>query len=51
MNPIWVPELEQEAVASQRGHKVRLILAFASIYLLWGSTYLAIRYLSLRSHP
>jgi drug/metabolite transporter (DMT)-like permease len=44
MNPIWVPELEQEAVASQRGHKVRLILAFASIYLLWGSTYLAIRY-------
>lgn len=38
--------LEQEAVASQRrrGHKVRLMLAFASIYLLWGSTYMAIRY-------
>ena len=46
MSPIWVPELELAAVASQPrpGHKVRLMLAFASIYLLWGSTYLAIRY-------
>jgi drug/metabolite transporter (DMT)-like permease len=26
------------------GHKVKLVLAFASIYLLWGSTYLAIHY-------
>jgi drug/metabolite transporter (DMT)-like permease len=28
----------------ERGYKVKLVLAFASIYLLWGSTYLAIRY-------
>jgi drug/metabolite transporter (DMT)-like permease len=28
----------------ERGYKVKLVLAFGSIYLLWGSTYLAIRY-------
>ena len=27
-----------------RDHRVRLVLAFAAIYVLWGSTYLAIRY-------
>ncbi|HTT67182.1 MAG TPA: EamA family transporter [Gemmatimonadales bacterium] len=27
-----------------RDHRVRLVLAFAAIYFLWGSTYLAIRY-------
>jgi drug/metabolite transporter (DMT)-like permease len=26
------------------GHRMKLVLAFASIYVLWGSTYLAIRY-------
>src|ERR1039457_3098210 len=29
---------------SGRGHAAKLALAFAAIYLLWGSTYLAIRY-------
>jgi len=27
-----------------RDHRARLVLAFAAIYVLWGSTYLAIRY-------
>ncbi|MGH9712029.1 MAG: EamA family transporter [Candidatus Acidiferrales bacterium] len=30
--------------ASVRTHRVTVILAFLSIYLIWGSTYLAIRY-------
>jgi drug/metabolite transporter (DMT)-like permease len=30
--------------ASRRGYRVKLALAFAAIYLVWGSTYLAIRY-------
>ena len=35
---------------SGRGHAAKLALAFAAIYLLWGSTYLAIRY-SVESIP
>jgi drug/metabolite transporter (DMT)-like permease len=31
-------------IGSGRGYAAKLALAFASIYLLWGSTYLAIRY-------
>src|SRR5262245_63226436 len=31
-------------VAFARSHRGRIILAFASVYVLWGSTYLAIRY-------
>jgi hypothetical protein len=27
-----------------RGESIKLALAFAAIYLVWGSTYLAIRY-------
>jgi len=27
-----------------RGHRLRMLVAFAAIYLIWGSTYLAIRY-------
>jgi hypothetical protein len=33
-----------------RGYAAKLALAFAAIYLLWGSTYLAIRY-SVESIP
>jgi drug/metabolite transporter (DMT)-like permease len=29
--------------SSSKGHRVRLVLAFFAIYVLWGSTYLAIR--------
>src|ERR1039457_6585921 len=35
---------------SGRGHAAKLALAFVAIYLLWGSTYLAIRY-SVESIP
>jgi drug/metabolite transporter (DMT)-like permease len=31
-------------VVTQDSHRLKRLLAFASIYLLWGSTYLAIRY-------
>jgi drug/metabolite transporter (DMT)-like permease len=30
-------------MSSGKGHRVRLVLAFFAIYVLWGSTYLAIR--------
>jgi len=32
------------ATGNGRGHAVKLALAFAAVYLVWGSTYLAIRY-------
>jgi drug/metabolite transporter (DMT)-like permease len=35
------PEPERD---HQRGYAIKLALAFAAIYLVWGSTYLAIRY-------
>jgi drug/metabolite transporter (DMT)-like permease len=28
----------------EKSHRTRIVLAFASVYLIWGSTYLAIRY-------
>ncbi len=44
------PTIIEEAPASvstpslARTHRVTVVLAFLSIYLIWGSTYLAIRY-------
>jgi drug/metabolite transporter (DMT)-like permease len=35
---------EFSMLATRRGYPVKLALAFAAIYLVWGSTYLAIRY-------
>jgi drug/metabolite transporter (DMT)-like permease len=40
--PVLVPK--SNATQSQRGDSLKVALAFAAIYLVWGSTYLAIRY-------
>src|SRR5712691_9859618 len=42
--PVIVPEPRQPANAHDRSHAVKLALAFVAIYVVWGSTYLAIRY-------
>ena len=39
-----VPAPTTSAAAKSRGYQVKLGLAFAAIYLVWGSTYLAIHY-------
>jgi drug/metabolite transporter (DMT)-like permease len=41
---VIVPAQKPPRPASQRADSIKLALAFASIYLVWGSTYLAIRY-------
>jgi drug/metabolite transporter (DMT)-like permease len=40
--PVIVPR--QPATPRNRSHAIKLALAFIAIYLVWGSTYLAIRY-------
>jgi drug/metabolite transporter (DMT)-like permease len=40
--PVIVPEPTRDA--RSRGDAIKVALAFAAIYLVWGSTYLAIRY-------
>jgi drug/metabolite transporter (DMT)-like permease len=40
--PVIVPRKSE--APHDRGHAIKLALAFAAIYLVWGSTYLAIRY-------
>ena len=35
---------EKSAIVRSRSYSIQLALAFAAIYLVWGSTYLAIRY-------
>jgi drug/metabolite transporter (DMT)-like permease len=40
--PVLVPNSPK--LASRRAYSIQLALAFAAIYLVWGSTYLAIRY-------
>src|SRR5438132_3953513 len=40
--PVIVPR--KPATPSNRGHAIKLALAFTAIYVVWGSTYLAIRY-------
>ena len=39
-----VPEVRNPATAPDRSHALNLALAFVAIYVIWGSTYLAIRY-------
>jgi len=41
--PVIVPE-PKSASARDRSHAIKLALAFVAIYVIWGSTYLAIRY-------
>jgi len=42
--PVIVPEPSTPANAHERSHAIKLALAFVAIYVIWGSTYLAIRY-------
>jgi drug/metabolite transporter (DMT)-like permease len=42
--PVIVPEARKPATAHDRSHAIKLALAFVAIYVIWGSTYLAIRY-------
>src|SRR5579872_2694680 len=42
--PVIVPKPTPPPTAHKRSESIRLALAFAAIYLVWGSTYLAIRY-------
>jgi drug/metabolite transporter (DMT)-like permease len=42
--PVIVPEPRQPANARARSYAIKLALAFVAIYVIWGSTYLAIRY-------
>jgi drug/metabolite transporter (DMT)-like permease len=42
--PVIVPEARKSDKARQRGYALKLGLAFVAIYVIWGSTYLAIRY-------
>ena len=42
--PVIVPKPRARAKSPDRTHAIKLALAFVAIYLIWGSTYLAIRY-------
>jgi drug/metabolite transporter (DMT)-like permease len=42
--PVLVPTPRQPKRLSRHREDIKLALAFAAIYLIWGSTYLAIRY-------
>ena len=42
--PVIVPTPPPSPSARSRAHSIQLALAFAATYLVWGSTYLAIRY-------
>jgi len=42
--PVIIPERSPRPSLQLRAHTIKLALAFAAIYLVWGSTYLAIRY-------
>jgi drug/metabolite transporter (DMT)-like permease len=42
--PVIVPEPRKPANSPARSHAIKLALAFVAIYVIWGSTYLAIRY-------
>jgi drug/metabolite transporter (DMT)-like permease len=42
--PVIVPDTHKSAAPQDRGHAIKLALAFVAIYVIWGSTYLAIRY-------
>jgi drug/metabolite transporter (DMT)-like permease len=42
--PVIVPEASKPVNSRERSHAIKLALAFVAIYVIWGSTYLAIRY-------
>jgi drug/metabolite transporter (DMT)-like permease len=42
--PVIVPNPRKTSNAAERGRAIKLALAFVAIYVIWGSTYLAIRY-------
>ena len=42
--PVIVPEPRKPAPTHDRAYAIKLALAFVAIYVIWGSTYLAIRY-------
>jgi drug/metabolite transporter (DMT)-like permease len=42
--PVIVPEPGKPANTREERHAIKLALAFVAIYVIWGSTYLAIRY-------
>ncbi|MGA8214894.1 MAG: EamA family transporter [Candidatus Sulfotelmatobacter sp.] len=42
--PVIVPEPKKRASTPARSYAIKLALAFVAIYVIWGSTYLAIRY-------
>jgi len=42
--PVIMPVSKRQSASGRHGENVKLALAFAAIYLIWGSTYLAIRY-------
>jgi len=42
--PVIVSASRQPAAGPDRAYAVKMALAFAAIYIIWGSTYLAIRY-------
>jgi drug/metabolite transporter (DMT)-like permease len=42
--PVIVPEPGKPANSQDRSYAIKLALAFVAIYVIWGSTYLAIRY-------
>jgi drug/metabolite transporter (DMT)-like permease len=42
--PVLVPNPRKSATDRSRAYSIQLALAFAAIYLVWGSTYLGIRY-------
>jgi drug/metabolite transporter (DMT)-like permease len=42
--PVIVPKPRKSANSRDRSYAIKLALAFVAIYVIWGSTYLAIRY-------
>jgi drug/metabolite transporter (DMT)-like permease len=42
--PVIVPKPRPSATRRERAYAIKLALAFVAIYIIWGSTYLAIRY-------
>ncbi len=42
--PVLVPNSPKPAIARDRSDAIKMALAFVAIYVIWGSTYLAIRY-------
>jgi drug/metabolite transporter (DMT)-like permease len=42
--PVIVPQPRSSPTGHDRSETIKMALAFAAIYLVWGSTYLAIRY-------